>query len=70
MKWIGVKDRKPETGGDCLVTLKGTSIYIIAYYDGNEWEVPWCSDCYDFDDEVTHWMYLSRIPLPSPPKDA
>lgn len=66
MKWISVSDRKPIRGDHCLVKLKDIEELQWATFDGDYWwEGECCSSMTDGD--VTHWIYVSKIPLP--PKD-
>ena len=67
MNWISVKDRLPDEDQEVFV-YSSLGIIEKCKMSNSDWfytNCPMCSDLWDDDETITHWM-----PLPEKPKDA
>lgn len=60
-KWISTKDKLPEDGKEVL--FYGDSSVMVGWYDADKgyWVLS-DADMIAYQDDVTHWMPLPRLP--------
>jgi len=72
-EWVSIKDKLPKCydcsyikdvihncSGDLLVVTKDKEITIAEYSEGDD---SWYSEAHESIVDVTHWMYLPKLPV-------